>query len=196
MANLSMRDYVINNDLLGAYDRLTKTSYAWEKRWWATIIEIYNQDKKWATIYILDDEHYRLIEIDENNNIVKDYYSYHTQTDDIKNGHCAYLIYINDFDGNNIYAKVGYSGQLSTRITRLHREYGSYYLIIPKLVFVFATKEAAETMENFMRGYYKSKYLDNFIKQDRFSNIHFTNEDVEVFQEKAKEIENIFDFVY
>ena len=128
--------------------------------------------------------------------VIKDiYYDYDKPTAEKVKGYCAYLIYLNSVSrGDNLYAKVGYSANVSQRFENLCDNYKETCFVVPKKIYVFDNKGAAESMENWMREYYKSKYLDAFVEKDRFVGVHFVEEDIKIFDEKAKEFAILFSF--
>jgi hypothetical protein len=122
------------------------------------------------------------------------YYDYEIRTvEEIKKGYCAYLVYLNT-GAKNLYSKVGYSGNPNQRFCALERNYEEYCYVVPKAMYYFENKGAAESMENYMREYYKNKYYSSFIEKDRFVGVHFLQEDIELFDKIAEAFAKMFVF--
>ena len=86
-----------------------------------------------------------------------------------------------------LYTKVGKSIHLHNRMKEHSRnkKYGSDKVIVKK-VYAFEDEEESLIMESLMRKYFKNIYKENFVRNDRFANIHMSEED----EEKIVEIYN------
>lgn len=122
--------------------------------------------------------------------LLDEYLSIHTPTIEPKVGHCAYLVYVNK-GTDNVYTKVGYTKDFSKRVLQLKRGYGGVD-IVPKYVFYFPSRDIAETMENFMRAYYITKYPSHYVNRDRFTEIRINKSDITFLKEYADKITCLF----
>ena len=190
---MTLRECINQGDLISCYDHYMRTTARWEEHWWSGVVEIYECSTKWQREYVLDKKQHIVYKKSENEGIDK-YFDYQIATvDEIKQGYCAYLVYLNT-GRKNLYSKVGYSANPNQRFCALERSYEEWCYVVVKALYYFDNKGAAETMENYMREYYKSKYLSAFVEKDRFVDIHFTEQDIQAFDKKAQEIANLFQF--
>lgn len=190
--DISLCVCVATNNLEGCYENYVHTTARWAEYWWNGVVTIYNQDSKWQEKYTLIIETRTLVNAPYKPSDI--YSDYHLPTvEDFENQYSAYLVYINK--GNkNIYSKVGYSAKPSQRFSQLEFAYDGHSTVVPKAIYYFDNQGAAETMENFMREYFKKKYFSSFIQRDRFTDICFYEEDIEIFEKKAQLIEELFSF--
>lgn len=97
-------------------------------------------------------------------------------------GEIAYLVYLKD---KNIY-KVGYTKQFSIRKKQLEKKYESE--IVPIAFYHFQTQGQALHMESHMRDFFKEQENSIFIRNDRFKDIDLSEEVLNCFISKSREI--------
>lgn len=99
--------------------------------------------------------------------------------------------YICEIYGNNsfLYTKIGKSIHLHNRMKDHSRneKYGSDKVVVKK-VYAFEDEEESLIMESLMRKYFKNIYKENFIRNDRFANVHITETDEEKIAELYEKI--------
>lgn len=88
--------------------------------------------------------------------------------------------------------KVGKTCKIDRRISELKRQYQKEVLL--QHVFAFDNAEDAYLMEILLHKYFKEKYPDSFIPQDRFSNARYEIEDIEILNAAAEKIKEIIWF--
>ena len=93
----------------------------------------------------------------------------------------GYIIKLNDLG----MIKVGKTNNLKTRMKQLSKQYGSISIVH---TFGFNNEEDAYIMEIILHKYFKEKYPNNFIPQDRFANATVTTEDIQTLENSAKKI--------
>lgn len=99
--------------------------------------------------------------------------------------------YICEIYGNDsfLYTKVGKSIHLHNRMKDHSRneKYGSDKVVVKK-VYAFEDEEESLIMESLMRKYFKNIYKENFVRNDRFADIHMTEADEEKIAELYEKI--------
>lgn len=68
-----------------------------------------------------------------------------------------------------------------------NEKYGSDKVVVKK-VYAFEDEEESLIMESLMRKYFKNIYKENFIRNDRFANVHITETDEEKIAELYEKI--------
>lgn len=188
--DISLRQCKETKNIEACYENYIHTTARWSEYWWSGVVEIYETNTEFQIKYTINFESRTLIRgVCEKTDIYTDYYT--PTIKEIQKKYCAYLVYIND-GSVNLYSKVGYSANPSQRFAQLESAYVSWGTVVPKAIYYFDNQGAAETMENFMREYFKDKYLSSFVQRDRFTDICFCKKDIEVFDKKAELIAELF----
>ena len=100
----------------------------------------------------------------------------------------AYIVELKD--QNMI--KVGKTNKITQRLNQLKRQYGTVKLIHN---FNFNNEEDAYLMEVVLHKYFKEKYPDSFVPQDRFERAKVTKADLETLEISATKIRKMLWFV-
>jgi predicted GIY-YIG superfamily endonuclease len=94
----------------------------------------------------------------------------------------AYIVYLKD----KKMLKVGKTNNIKQRMTALKKQYGEIQMVH---TFGFNNEEDAYLMEIILHKYFKQKYPNNFIPQDRFADAEVTQEDIEILEKSAQKIQ-------
>lgn len=117
--------------------------------------------------------------------------SYDNDTDFLQYHDGIPTTYICEIFGNDsfLYTKPGKSMHLHDRMKKHSRNesYGSDTVVV-KRVYAFEEEQEAYIMESMILKYLKKRYKENYIRNDRFSNIHLTDEDMEKIEEFYKKV--------
>ena len=84
--------------------------------------------------------------------------------------------------------KVGKTNNFNSRMKSLANQYGT---VRPLHVFDFDNEEDAYIMEVVLHKYFKERYPDSFIPQDRFKDADFTLADLIALEKSAQKIREI-----
>lgn len=175
---LTMQDYVINNDLEGAVSRLNTTTPRWYDKWFEVCKEIYNANKKWAKLYIIDPiakTIKKLIVFPKTKKSgidVAEGCSF-----EIAGTEKCYLIEFFDENDNSICSKVGTTTRtVLERIreelnSKTYKSMGAVRCVIHRIYD--CGNIPAEGLESYFRAKYIRKYPESFKKNDRFINEKF-----------------------
>lgn len=175
MANKTGKQYIADNDLEGAIERLENSYKNWKSHWFEVCQIIMNNCKDWAKKYILDP-------ITQTVRTIGDMIKKSKPKNTAQESH-TYLINLYDNAGNWVYTKIGKANNIQQRLRQIAKEKylggGGRAEIIT--YYTLPNDDLAQVLESFMRGYFrKTKTL---IPNDRFDPFTPTEEDLAVFQQ-------------
>ena len=163
MAKPSATWYIINDDLMGCYERYQQSYKNWKEHWWETVETIYHQSEKWAKLYIIDP-------------IEKTIRAAARMVSKIKaesNNICYWTRLIGE-TGSIIYNKIGTTTQsVETRMRQiLSKQYKDGYERLVDYDVIASWdcgNKSPEGLESYLRAMLIKKYnSQNYVKNDRF----------------------------
>lgn len=187
-------DYVLSNDLMGAYERFQSTSNRWKEHWWKTVEEIFQQSAKWAQKYILDPIKHTLTAIKKRGRPATYQISDVLEMECDVSGCGAY--FVEHYDGTKmLWGKCGKANDGEKRLLQhFTKDYkGIIDYGVVKLWYPCVNPDHALTMENVMRDYFHRVKSLTLFGNDRFTDYAgITAEDVAYLDEKYKITKKLF----
>lgn len=175
----SAKNYIEQNDLEGAKEKLDTSTGRWKSHWYATCETIFNSCKEWAKMYVLDPIAKTVKKIIEG----KAFFPKLRKTDisasedciienNEKNVQKCYLIEFFDENDESICSKVGTTTRTVQERVReelrsnTYKKMGAVRCLIHRVYD--CGKIPAEGLESMFRATYIRKYPNSFHKNDRF----------------------------
>lgn len=190
---MTAKEYIANNDLLGAYERFENTSIRWYHHWWETVVIIYKGDTKWKIQYSLDLIEQKLTKDDKYR--VTNYASIQVECkNEITN--CGAYFVTHYLNGKVVWSKCGMTTRGLSRIDEQQRKDYRWLVdnTIVRLWFPCEFVEQAKTMEDVMRRYFRDIKRYNYLATDRFPEEDVvTKEDIDFLSRKYKEVLKLYE---
>lgn len=196
MARKSAKQYIIEDDFEGAFERFETTTKQWKNYWFEVCQQIANNCQEFLQKYIINpiDKTIKVIRREENQK--KSIYDNKIIVDcknlmDDKDEKC-YLFEFYDSKNNLVCSKVGTTKRKV--LQRLKEELNSdtYKKLDCAMAIIRRVYDCgdmpAEGAESFLRAFYIKKYPNSFKKNDRFMKEFFDFETTDKLMEEYLEI--------
>ena len=189
----TMREYELESDLLGAYERFEHTTNRWKSRWWALIETIYSKSTFWTKHYILDPIKRVLKRITKGRlpkHRTENRLIYKVEAD----GTGAYIVQHFDNKKKSLWIKCGKADNAKKRLEQhFNVDYsGEVKSGIVLGWFPCKNSNHALAMEDIIRDYFQTKGF-SLKGKDRFTDLfEVTENDFKILNAKAEILATLF----
>lgn len=182
---MTMKSYIENDDLLGAYNRYQSTNNTWKNRWWETVESIYYSSIEWASKFIIDPVKRILTQIKQvltpkkkkgRPSIIDKVMTFNVPAE----GCGAYVVQHFNSKGESMWIKPGKADDARKRMAEhFRKDYKDTDIATGVCLawFPCKNKNHALSVENILRDHFESKGFQ-LLGQDRFPDLQkITEED-------------------
>lgn len=193
MNTMTMEDYKISGDLLGAYERFEHTSPRWKGSWWKVVEEIHANHAFWLKHFIIDPVKRIIKRITRGrlpNFCVENRLTYKVKAE----GCGAYVVQHFNQAKHSIWIKCGKADDAKARLEQhFNSDYkGEAYTGTVLAWFPCVNSNHALSMENVIRDHFERKGYP-LKGKDRFPTLtEITPEDLEQLTAKHIELSKLF----
>lgn len=165
--------YIVNNDFIGAKERLEQATKNWKSHWYECCIKIAENNKEYYEKYLFDENTFTITKV----KVVVKYTKQATSH--------TYLIDLLDSREERVFTKVGKANDVADRLNKiLSKGYAEADVEDLKILKVYEmpTPDLAEALESLIRNYIKTNKNVGFYPLDRFTPFTPTEEDYKAFE--------------